>query len=709
VDGQVYGSAAVFTWPAGSKHTLLIEPWQYAPGQLKTRYDFLHWSTAAGPIPDPSGNVTITADPATTSYNADLSIEYAVSLNFFQCGDGPCASPGTIWVSQAAYTHDADVWMSAGSTASLMATPNSGYVFTGWAQTGGLGSPLYGFVVNSPVSVYPRFAVARTVRFQTVPDGLQLLADRAPVLAGTVFEWGWNTTHTVAAVSPQIDREGHSWVFQSWSDGGTFSHDTTVAPGPAPLILTAQFVPAVAVAVFTDPPGLAVTIDGVDGASPRYVSWSAGETHTIAASSNPVDSSGAPWSFRQWSNGGSRTQTLVVTDADTGPGIRVTAGYDPLSRIRLDTLPSGLPLAVDGAACQAPCDFIRPVGATVRITAPPSINSSDGVRLDVGSWQGVPGPVFTTVAGFRKGAIQYSTSYRLALSTAPAAAGNWRISPASTDGFYPAGATLTVGIDAAAGMKFRSWGSDLTGVANPQPLVMDAAHAVTALFDKLPDTPPPPHISNAAGDTPSNGVAAGSIASLYGSSLVSVALVASSNPLPQSLGGVSLVCAGNLVPLVYVSPQQINFQVPWELAPGDYQVQLHRADGSVIVVPMTVVRDAPGLFFAAHADGSVVSSDFPAAAGETLLLYGTGFGPTAPCSLDGFQTPAAVATLIMDHASVVTGERVIDPDAAFSQPGTVGVALVRFQLTDDLVAASGGSISIRVGGISSNSIQLPVR
>jgi hypothetical protein len=401
VDGQAYGNAAVFSWPTGSKHTLQIGPWQYAPGQTKTRYDFLHWSTPAGPLPDPSGTVTITAAPGVTSYNADLSIEYAVSLNFFQCGDGPCVSPGTIWANQTAYIQDADIWVAAGSAASLMASPSSGYVFTGWAQTGGLAAPVYSFAVNAPISVYPRFAVARAVRLQTVPDGLQLLADRAPITAPASLEWGWNSTHTVGAVSPQIDHQGHSWVFQSWSDSGSTNHDVSVPPDPSPLIVTAKFVPAVAVALFTDPLGLPVTVDGVDGPAPRYVTWSAGESHTIAAPGGPLDASGAPWSFRSWSNGGSKTQTITVSDADVGAGIRLTASFDPMSRVRLDSVPAGLALAVDGSPCQAPCDFIRPVGSTVRITAPGSIDQGGGVRLDLANWQGIPGPVFSTVVGFR--------------------------------------------------------------------------------------------------------------------------------------------------------------------------------------------------------------------------------------------------------------------------------------------------------------------
>ena len=114
----------------------------------------------------------------------------------------------------------------------------------------------------------------------------------------------------------------------------------------------------------------------------------------------------------------------------------------------------------------------------------------------------------------------------------------------------------------------------------------------------------------------------------------------SSDPLPQSLAGVTLICSGHLLPLLYVSPGQINFQVSSDLGPGEYRVEVHRSGVAPVLANMTVVRNAPGLLIAAHPDGNPVTAILPAHPGETLLTYGTGFGPTQPAAFDGFHTPA---------------------------------------------------------------------
>jgi uncharacterized protein (TIGR03437 family) len=71
----------------------------------------------------------------------------------------------------------------------------------------------------------------------------------------------------------------------------------------------------------------------------------------------------------------------------------------------------------------------------------------------------------------------------------------------------------------------------------------------------------------------SSAVAPDSLASLYGTNLVSTTASAGSQPLPTMLEGVMLrvtdsIGAERFAPLVYVSPAQINFLVPDGIAPG---------------------------------------------------------------------------------------------------------------------------------------------
>ena|SRR5579872_435355 len=73
-------------------------------------------------------------------------------------------------------------------------------------------------------------------------------------------------------------------------------------------------------------------------------------------------------------------------------------------------------------------------------------------------------------------------------------------------------------------------------------------------------------IVNAASLAPASGpghaIAPGSIASLFGQNLAATTASASGFPLPTTLAGTSLTVNGVAAPLFYVSPDQINFQMP---------------------------------------------------------------------------------------------------------------------------------------------------
>src|SRR5712692_5165256 len=61
-------------------------------------------------------------------------------------------------------------------------------------------------------------------------------------------------------------------------------------------------------------------------------------------------------------------------------------------------------------------------------------------------------------------------------------------------------------------------------------------------------------------------VAPGSIATVFGSNLASITAAAAEVPLPTLLGDARISLNGVAAPLFFVSPTQINFQAPWELA-----------------------------------------------------------------------------------------------------------------------------------------------
>lgn len=113
-------------------------------------------------------------------------------------------------------------------------------------------------------------------------------------------------------------------------------------------------------------------------------------------------------------------------------------------------------------------------------------------------------------------------------------------------------------------------------------------------------------------------VAPDSIASLFGLGLAGTTQIATSLPLPASLGGTQVVLrdaagAMHTALLFFVSPTQINFLVPAGMATGTAIIRVVSNNSFAACGLLTVTRVAPGLF-TANASGRGV------AAGETLRI-----------------------------------------------------------------------------------------
>ncbi|MGE0131650.1 MAG: SBBP repeat-containing protein [Blastocatellales bacterium] len=107
-------------------------------------------------------------------------------------------------------------------------------------------------------------------------------------------------------------------------------------------------------------------------------------------------------------------------------------------------------------------------------------------------------------------------------------------------------------------------------------------------------------------------LAAESIAAAFGTSLAAEVKVANSTPLPTALGGASVKVrdsAGGerLAPLFFVSPSQINFQIPAGAKNGLATVTVTDANGGAAAGVVMISPVAPGLF-SANADGQGVAA-----------------------------------------------------------------------------------------------------
>jgi uncharacterized protein (TIGR03437 family) len=97
--------------------------------------------------------------------------------------------------------------------------------------------------------------------------------------------------------------------------------------------------------------------------------------------------------------------------------------------------------------------------------------------------------------------------------------------------------------------------------------------------------------------------AMGSLAIIYGANLSSTTIAASSVPLPTTLGGATIKIKDStgverFAPLLYVSPNQINYMIPEETAPGLSNVTVSGSAGQTGSYLVRIQPLAPGVFSA---------------------------------------------------------------------------------------------------------------
>jgi uncharacterized protein (TIGR03437 family) len=412
-------------------------------------------------------------------------------------------------------------------------------------------------------------------------------------------------------------------------------------------------------------------------------------------------------------------QEIVTPAEDPLAGFRLTATYEIYPRLTIRGDQPGIKLTVDGTPCGLPCTLDRPSGSTISLSVPETIATGPDSRLAFHGWNDSPSASRTyRLTADDQIRFSYRTFHRLIALADPAEAGSIQIEPSSPDGFYPSDAAVQVTAVSNEGFRFRRWDGDLTHTIATGVVSMTLPQVVRAQFDKVP------HISsagirNAAADTPTKAVAAGSVISIFGSNLADAYVPGpSAGVLPQTLGNVTVRVGGTLLPLLFVSPRQINAYLPTLLPDGEHTLAVRNGLRQEINGTFTVVRHAPGIFgqtiderfilTALRPDGSVATPEKPARRGEQITFLGTGFGPYQRPLVDGFPAPEPASNPLAESPVILVGDTVYRPDFAGAAPGMVGVALIRFTIPADWPAAAFVELRVRQGGIESNPVLLPL-
>jgi uncharacterized protein (TIGR03437 family) len=222
----------------------------------------------------------------------------------------------------------------------------------------------------------------------------------------------------------------------------------------------------------------------------------------------------------------------------------------------------------------------------------------------------------------------------------------------------------------------------------------------------------------------------GMIATLFGANLAPSTALAGALPVPTLLNGVSVSVNGVLAPLFFVSPAQINFQLPWESVGQNQAGIAVTVNGSASTPQIISLRAvSPGIFsinssgsgqgaiqianaaiFAAP-DASIPGAQTrPAKRGEFLTIYCSGLGDVSPRPATGAAAGGNPVSNTLLTPSVTVGG-VSAPVVSFAglSPGFVGLYQVNVQVPD--AAPTGGQIQLvmTIGGVSSNTVTIAVQ
>src|ERR1022692_3821265 len=206
-------------------------------------------------------------------------------------------------------------------------------------------------------------------------------------------------------------------------------------------------------------------------------------------------------------------------------------------------------------------------------------------------------------------------------------------------------------------------------------------------------------------------VAPGGLISVYGQQMSPVNLATSEIPLPTALGESCLTVNGVAVPVLFVSSQQINGQLPFNVD-GNAQMTLRTPGGISDNFNFSILPAAPSVFRSGVAgpdtgiptitradNGQLITPTNPVHPGDSIVIWATGLGHTSPAIDSGLPAPSDPLPFAVIHPIVTLGGVGLDILYAGLTPGSVGLNQINatvpksvpLGLSLPLVISQGGS------------------
>ena len=203
----------------------------------------------------------------------------------------------------------------------------------------------------------------------------------------------------------------------------------------------------------------------------------------------------------------------------------------------------------------------------------------------------------------------------------------------------------------------------------------------------------------------------GSVFALFGQNLATKTAGAVTKILPTQLLNTTVTINGELAPLFYVDPLQIDAQMPWDI-PGN-------SVASVIVTNGTSISNAAAVYVPAtgtpgisvysnnravvvNADNQVNSGASAASVGDEVVAYFTGGGPVmSQINLVTGNPAGQGLSPLTENYSVTVGGVAANVDYIGLTPGSIGLYQANFNVPQ--IAKGTYAVVITIAGQASNS------
>jgi uncharacterized protein (TIGR03437 family) len=223
---------------------------------------------------------------------------------------------------------------------------------------------------------------------------------------------------------------------------------------------------------------------------------------------------------------------------------------------------------------------------------------------------------------------------------------------------------------------------------------------VTIYGELAPTAPAISAVTNAASYA-TDAVSTGGLISLFGMHLAPGVSQADSVPLPLSIIDTSVTINGVVAPLLFVSADQINAQVPYEVPAGAATVVVRSGGKSSAPFTVQVKKAAPGVFMNGEGNAAAIGDG-----GSIVSVFFTGVGPLSAPVDDGAAPSAGQTISATLPVTATIGGLPAEVTFAGLAPLYPGTAQINVKVP---AAASGVSpLLISVGGVLSNTVQLVI-